>query len=220
MKVLLVEDDPLLGQGIVDALKYHKYIVEWAQTGKSALQQMAATVFDVAVLDIGLPDMSGLEVLQQWRRQGVAIPVLILTALDSSQDKVSGLDSGADDYMAKPFDVPEMMARLRALVRRSQGIQSPLIQHGRLEIDPAAYSARIGDDTLKLSRLEFDLLLHLVTHPNRVFTREALVEQLYSWSDEIGSNTVEVYIHHLRKKLGKDSIRTVRGVGYQIGEIE
>ncbi|MDF2181033.1 response regulator transcription factor [Neptuniibacter sp. CAU 1671] len=220
MKVLLVEDDPLLGQGIVDALKYHKYIVEWAQTGKSALQQMTSTVFDVAVLDIGLPDMSGLEVLQQWRRQGVAIPVLILTALDSSQDKVSGLDSGADDYMAKPFDVPEMMARLRALVRRSQGIQSPLIQHGRLEIDPAAYAARIGDDTLKLSRLEFDLLLHLVTHPNRVFTREALVEQLYSWSDEIGSNTVEVYIHHLRKKLGKDSIRTVRGVGYQIGEIE
>ncbi len=220
MKVLLVEDDPLLGQGIVDALKYHKYIVEWAQTGKSALQQMTSTVFDVAVLDIGLPDMSGLEVLQQWRRQGVAIPVLILTALDSSQDKVSGLDSGADDYMAKPFDVPEMMARLRALVRRSQGIQSPLIQHGRLEIDPAAYAARIGDDTLKLSRLEFDLLLHLVTHPNRVFTREALVEQLYSWSDDIGSNTVEVYIHHLRKKLGKDSIRTVRGVGYQIGEIE
>lgn len=220
MKVLLVEDDPLLGQGIVDALKYHKYIVEWAQTGKSALQQMTSTVFDVAVLDIGLPDMSGLEVLQQWRRQGVAIPVLILTALDSSQDKVSGLDSGADDYMAKPFDVPEMMARLRALVRRSQGIQSPLIQHGRLEIDPAAYSARIGDDILKLSRLEFDLLLHLVTHPNRVFTREALIEQLYSWSDDIGSNTVEVYIHHLRKKLGKDSIRTVRGVGYQIGEIE
>ncbi|MFW1678745.1 response regulator [Pontibacter sp. JAM-7] len=219
MKVLLVEDDLLLGQGIVDALKYHKHLVEWAQTGKAALQQISSTVFDVAILDIGLPDLSGIDVLQQWRRQGVAIPVLMLTALDSSADKVSGLDSGADDYMAKPFDVPEMLARLRALVRRSQGIQSPLIQHGRLEIDPAAYTACIDGEALKLSRLEFDLLMHLVTHPNRVFSREALVEQLYSWNDEIGSNTIEVYIHHLRKKLGRGSVRTVRGVGYQIGEI-
>lgn len=217
MKTLVVEDDPLLGQGIVDALGYQKQVVEWAKNGRGALDMVASTAFDVIILDLGLPDMDGITVLKKLRSQGVETPVLILTARDATDEKVSGLDAGADDYMAKPFDLPELSARLRALVRRGAGVKTPTLTHGSIEIDPAAHSVCVNGEAVSLSRYEFDLLHHLVAHPGRVYSREALVEQLYSWSDDVGSNTIEVYIHHLRKKLGKQVIETVRGVGYRLG---
>ena len=217
MKTLLVEDDPLLGQGIADALTYQSHLVEWVKTGQHALSFAHASQFDVIILDLGLPDMDGLDVLQQLRNDKVLTPVLILTARSTSGEKVTGLDRGADDYMVKPFDVPELMARLRALQRRESQQKSPIITHGNLEIDPANLSLSKNGEPISLSRHEYDLLLHMINRPTQVFSREALVDKLYNWDNDVSSNTVEVYVHHLRKKLGKHIIKTIRGIGYQLG---
>ena len=217
MKILLVEDDPLLGQGIADALTYQSYIVEWVKTGKQAISFANASQFDVIILDLGLPDRDGLDVLQELRNNKILTPILILTARSTSGEKVTGLDRGADDYMVKPFDVPELMARLRALQRRESQQKSSIITHGCIEINPANFSLSQYGKPIPLSRHEYDLLLHLINRPNQVFSREALVDKLYNWDNEVSSNTVEVYVHHLRKKLGKDIIKTVRGIGYQLG---
>jgi DNA-binding response OmpR family regulator len=169
------------------------------------------------VLDLGLPRRDGLSLLKELRARGSKLPVLILTARDTSEDKVAGLDAGADDYLTKPFDLPELQARLRALVRRASGSAGPVLQHAGIALDPAAKHVSLNGETISLSAREYALLYDLLSHKQHIRTRAQLEESLYAWGEEAESNTVEVYIHHLRKKLGANSIRTVRGLGYQLG---
>ncbi|MAY42367.1 MULTISPECIES: response regulator [unclassified Neptuniibacter] len=218
MKTLLVEDDPLLGQGIADALDHHNHVVEWVRTGKEALSFVTASQYDVIVLDLGLPDIDGLNVLKQFRNSKITTPVLILTARNASGEKVLGLDYGADDYMIKPFDLPELMARLRALQRRDSLQKTQIISHTDIELNPANNSVLKSGVPIDLSRHEYDLLQHLMNRPEQVFSREILVDKLYNWDNDVSSNTIEVYVHHLRKKLGKNIIKTVRGIGYRLGD--
>ncbi|WP_207063361.1 response regulator [Motiliproteus sp. SC1-56] len=216
MRLLLIEDDPLLGQGIQDALTRSGETLDWLRTGEHGLLALTNNGFDLLILDLGLPDLDGLEVLNRLRRRGDTLPVLILTARDQVADRVRGLDGGADDYLVKPFDLDELQARVRALLRRHAGYSSPLIQHGELEVDPATREVRLGGREVPLSRREYGLLLEFLHHPGQVLTRDQLGERLYGWNDEVESNTVEVHIHHLRKKLGSELIKTIRGVGYRI----
>jgi len=216
MRIILIEDDVLLGQGIEAGFKQQGYIVDWYQQGRPALLSLKHEAFDVMVLDLGLPDISGLEVLKSLRKQGSQLPVLILTALDGVEDRIAGLDAGADDYLTKPFDLDEVYARIRALIRRMGGRAEPLIEYKNIQLNPAAHSVSQNDKTVDLSRREYGILLELLENTGRVLSRTRMEESLYTMDDDVGSNTVEVHIHHLRKKLGNDLIRTVRGVGYTI----
>ncbi|MCG6969651.1 MAG: response regulator transcription factor [Gammaproteobacteria bacterium] len=216
MRVLLAEDDDLLGDGLKTGLKQEGYTVDWVKDGQSAENALLDNEFDLVVLDLGLPKKAGLEVLKQLRNSGKHIPVLILTARDSVQDRVTGLDSGADDYLVKPFDLEELCARLRVLQRRTAGRSAPVIIHGGISLDPAAHKVLLNGDAINLSMREFVLLQHLMENIGRVIPRARLEEKLYGWDAEVESNSLEVFIHHLRKKLGADFIRTVRGVGYMI----
>jgi DNA-binding response OmpR family regulator len=216
MRLLLVEDDPILGDGIRAGLKLDDYSVDWFQDGHSAEMALRSEHYDIAVLDIGLPDTSGLELLKQIRQRGETLPVLILTARDAVSDRVAGLDSGADDYMVKPFDLDELSARLRALLRRSSGRASSEIHHGNIVLDPAAHSVTLNGDAVELSPREYAVLHLLLENVGKVMSRSRLEEGLYSWDGDVESNAIEVYIHHLRKKLGSELVRTIRGVGYII----
>lgn len=216
MRLLLVEDDELLGDGLRIGLKQAGYTVEWLKDGATADQALQQEQFDLVVLDLGLPRQSGLEVLKNLRKSGNAVPVLILTARDLVEDRVQGLDCGGDDYLVKPFDLDELCARLRALQRRSSGRVEPLLQHGELIVDPAAHKVYLAGNEINLSTSEFALLHYLLDNKGRVIPRSRLEEMLYGWEGEVESNALEVFIHHLRKKLGRDLIRTVRGVGYVI----
>ena len=216
MRLLLVEDDELLGDGLRIGLKQAGYTVEWLKDGATADHALQQEQFDLVVLDLGLPRQSGLEVLKNLRKRGNAVPVLILTARDSVKDRVQGLDCGGDDYLVKPFDLDELCARLRALQRRRSGRVESLIQHGELSVDPAAHKVSLGGTEVNLSTSEFALLHYLLDNKGRVIPRSRLEEMLYGWEGEVESNALEVFIHHLRKKLGRDLIRTVRGVGYVI----
>ncbi|MEW6677834.1 MAG: response regulator [Pseudomonadota bacterium] len=217
MRVLLVEDDALLGDGIRAGLKLAGYAVDWIQDGEMAHLALQDTVYDACVLDLNLPRRSGLSILRELRGRGSSLPVLILTARDGSDAKVEGLDCGADDYLTKPFDLPELQARLRALMRRAKGNATPVLSHGGLVLDPASKQVTFQGQPVQLSAREYALLHDLLLHPNQPRSRAQLEESLYAWGEEAGSNTVEVYIHHLRRKLGTDSIRTLRGFGYQLG---
>jgi DNA-binding response OmpR family regulator len=219
VRILLVEDDTLLGDGIRAGLKLAHYAVDWVQDGKQADAALRDHAYDACVLDLGLPQRDGLSVLRALRERGSALPVLILTARGGSAEKVAGLDQGADDYLVKPFDLDELHARLRALVRRAVGQASPKLQCGALTLDPASKEVILRGAPVALSAREFALLQDLLTHPTHIRTRDQLEESLYAWGEEAGSNTVEVYIHHLRKKLGPQAIRTLRGLGYQLGSI-
>jgi DNA-binding response OmpR family regulator len=216
MRVLLAEDDDLLGDGLKTGLKQEGYTVDWVKDGQSAENALLDNEFDLVVLDLGLPKKAGLDVLKQIRSSGKHLPVLILTARDSVQDRVTGLDSGADDYLVKPFDLEELCARLRVLQRRTGGRSAPLIVHGNISLDPAAHKVLLDGEPINLSMREFVLLQHLMENIGRVIPRARLEEKLYGWDAEVESNSLEVFIHHLRKKLGTDFIRTVRGVGYMI----
>jgi DNA-binding response OmpR family regulator len=216
MRLLLAEDDDLLGDGLKTGLKQEGYTVDWVKDGQSAENALLDNEFDLVVLDLGLPTKSGLEVLKQIRDSGRHMPVLILTANDSVQDRVTGLDSGADDYLVKPFDLEELCARLRVLQRRKAGRAAPVIEHGDVALDPAAHKVFLKGEQVSLSMREFALLQHLLENTGRVIPRVRLEEKLYGWDAEVESNSLEVFIHHLRKKLGTDLIRTVRGVGYMI----
>ncbi|NDU79845.1 MAG: response regulator [Ferrovum sp.] len=216
MRLLLVEDDYLLGNGVVTGLRHENHVVDWVQDGQSAKLSMVATNYDVVILDLGIPKINGLDLLAWFRKSGSKTPVLILTARDTVQDRVSGLDSGADDYMVKPFDLDELCARLRVLARRNTGRPTPLLVYGDIQMDPAARRVIQKDKQVELSAKEFNLFNELVTHMGQVLTREQLEEKLYGWGQEIESNSVEVHIHHLRRKLGGDLIKTIRGVGYII----
>jgi DNA-binding response OmpR family regulator len=213
----LVEDDALLGDGIRAGLKLADFAVDWVRDGETARRALLDQPYDICVLDLGLPRRDGLSLLKELRARGSKLPVLILTARDTSEDKVAGLDAGADDYLTKPFDLPELQARLRALVRRASGSAGPVLQHAGIALDPAAKHVSLNGETISLSAREYALLYDLLSHKQHIRTRAQLEESLYAWGEEAESNTVEVYIHHLRKKLGANSIRTVRGLGYQLG---
>jgi two-component system response regulator QseB len=217
VRVLLVEDDELLGDALRAWLIQDGYAVDWIQRGDSALEVLKTDEFDVVVLDIGLPGRSGLEVLKHARAGKVETPVLILTARDTTSDKVAGLDLGADDYLVKPINMTELSARIRAAIRRSNGRATPLLSYGDLALDPAALTVTKSGQPLTLTNREFAILHWLLENQNRVATRQRLSETLYGFDgDVIESNTAEVHISHLRQKIGEDVIKTVRGIGYMI----
>lgn len=216
MRILLAEDDPELGDGLTVGLRQLGFAVDWFRDGHSADAALQSESFDLVVLDLGLPKVAGMDVLQRCRRRGQALPVLILTAQDATGDKVAGLDAGADDYLVKPIALDELAARIRALTRRSAGRAAPLIHHGPLTLDPAARQVTLDGQPVELSSREFSLLQQLLENAGRVLTRSQLEQSLYGWKEEPDSNALEVHIHHLRKKLGSELIRTLRGVGYTI----
>ena len=214
MRVLLVEDDALLGDGLRAGLRQAGFEVDWVRDGADAGHAAETESFAAIVLDLGLPNMDGLAVLRRLRARGSKTPILILTARDAVQDRVTGLDAGADDYVVKPVDLAELAARLRALVRRARGEAAPALRRGELELDPAAHRVVFRGRTVQLSAREFALLHELMLNAGRVLSREQLEERLYSWGREVESNAVEVHVHHLRRKLSPRLIRTIRGVGY------
>ncbi|SDT86675.1 response regulator [Geopseudomonas guangdongensis] len=216
MRILLVEDDPALGEGIRTALKPEGYTVDWLQDGASALHALSHESFDLCVLDLGLPRMDGLEVLRRLRRADNPLPVLVLTARDATADRIAGLDAGADDYLVKPFDVAELKARLRALLRRSFGRAQPALEYRGIRLEPESQQVTFRGAPVNLARKEFLLLHELLAQPGRVLTRDRLQQVLYGWDEEVESNALEVHVHHLRKKLFPELIRTVRGVGYLV----
>jgi two-component system OmpR family response regulator/two-component system response regulator QseB len=214
MKLLLVEDDSLLGSGLRAALGRAGFAITWVRDGKSALDQVRADTFIAVVLDLGLPDASGLDVLRQMRADGMRLPVLILTARDSTHDKVVGLEAGADDYVVKTADMEELVARLRALVRRTTRGGGGVLRQGDLVLDLEAHSLTRGGVAVSLSRREFEVLRALMEGAGRVLTRTQLEQALYGWSHSVDSNAIEVHIHNLRLKLGAQVLKTVRGIGY------
>ncbi|MDB5984502.1 MAG: DNA-binding response regulator [Pseudomonas sp.] len=220
MRLLLIEDDIALGEGILQALIREGYTVDWLKDGSSALHALLTETFDLAVLDLGLPRMDGLEVLCHLRHSGSALPVLILTARDATEDRIAGLDAGADDYLIKPFDLAEFKARLRALLRRSAGRARLLIEHAGITLDPSTQQVTYRGDSVALTPKEYQLLYELLSPPGRVMTRERLTQLLYGWNEEAESNTLEVHIHNLRKKISPALIRTIRGVGYLAEEVQ
>lgn len=218
MRLLLVEDDKALGEGLRLGLRQEGYTVDWLQDGVSAVHALLSEEFDLLVLDLGLPRLDGIQVLRQLRASGSALPVLILTARDATEDRIAGLDAGADDYLVKPFDLDELKARLRALLRRSAGRAQVLIEHAGICLDPASQQVSYLGKPVPMTPKEYLLLHELLSQPGKVLTRERLAQSLYGWDEEAESNTLEVHIHHLRKKLFSGLIRTVRGVGYLVEE--
>ncbi len=216
MRILLVEDDELLGDGLRTGLIQYGYAVDWLKDGLSADQALKTETFDIVVLDIGLPKLSGISVLQSLRARGQTMPVLILTARESVEDRVKGLDSGADDYLTKPFDLDELCARLRALQRRFSSRAEPLLVHENITLDPAAHTVSLNDENVNVSRREFALLQKLLENAGRVLSREHLTQSLYGWGEDVDSNALEVHIHNLRKKFGQAFIHTIRGIGYMV----
>ncbi len=221
MRILVVEDSTLLGDGIQTGLRQHGFTVDWVQDGVAADIAIKGESYAAVVLDLGLPRRSGLDVLKGMRQSRNATPVLILTARDAIEDRVSGLDAGADDYLVKPFDLGELAARLRALIRRSGGHAASTLTIGTLSLDPASRMVTFRNEPRTLSAREFDLLHVLMSNAGRVMSRDQLASALYAWGEEIESNAIDVHLHHLRKKLSPDIVQTLRGVGYLMpGEIK
>lgn len=218
MRVLLVEDDELLGDAIRAGLTQYGYTVDWVKDGQSALQVILSENFDTVVLDLEIPKRSGLEVLTAIRAKNITTPVLILTARELVDDRIKGLDAGADDYMVKPFDLGELCARIRALQRRTASRAEPTISYKNITLDPASHLVFVDGEMVPISRREFALLQKLLENVGRVITREHLSQALYGWGDDIDSNALEVHIHNLRKKFGTQLIRTIRGVGYMVAK--
>ena len=218
MRVLLVEDDPMVGEAVRKGLRQDGFAIDWVQDGKMALLALADHSYAACILDLGLPGKDGLSVLREMRAGGDQTPVLLLTARDTAADKITGLDHGADDYLSKPFDLGELQARIRALLRRAGGKAQPVLEHRGVQLDPASKRVRFLGQEVPLSAREYALLHAFMRQPGHIRSRSQLEESLYAWGDETGSNTVEVYIHHLRRKFGSDFIRTVRGLGYQLAD--
>ncbi|MGZ4969600.1 MAG: response regulator [Methylobacter sp.] len=218
MRLLLVEDDEILGDGLVEGLKMEGYAVDWLTNGKLADEALKINSYELIVLDLNLPDMEGLDILKALRGRKDETPVMVLTAKDTVPDRVMGLDSGADDFVIKPFELDEVCARLRALARRNEGRSVPNIEYKGIVLDPASHQVTWNDEKVDLSQKEFEILSFLMSNIGRVISRARLEESMYSWDSDVESNTVEVHIHHLRKKLEPSIIRTVRGVGYIIDE--
>lgn len=216
MRILLVEDDLSLAQGLQTALRREGLAVDHVTTGKAALQAVQAEAPDLIILDLGLPDMDGLDVLNALRSGKQALLVMVLTARDTTADKISGLDQGADDYLAKPFEMSELLARLRALERRITAVQTSDISIGEVVLDTLTHTVSVSGKNLELPRREFMLLKTLMENPGRVMSREKLETRLYGWGEELASNSIEVHIHHLRKKIPTGFIKTIRGIGYTV----
>jgi len=216
MRALLVEDDAMIGEAVLDALRAQHYAVDWVRDGALAEAALQDESYDIVVLDLGLPKRDGLAVLRNLRARGVRVPVLVATARDEIGDRIAGLDAGADDYVLKPFDIDELLARMRALIRRSAGRGEPVFQHLGVCLDPATREASVDGRPVALSSREWAVLEPMLLRPGVVFSRRQLEEKLYGWKEDISSNAVEVYVHGLRKKLGADLIRTVRGLGYVV----
>lgn len=216
MRILLVEDDPQLGDGLTVGLRQAGFAVDWVRDGAMAAQALETETFDLVVLDLGLPQLSGMEVIKRIRGQGKSLPVIILTARDTTADKIAGLDAGADDYLIKPIDLDELAARIRAVARRAAGRAEPVLRQGAVTLEPASRRVTLNDAPVELSAREFSVLHVLLENAGRVMTRAQLESSIYGWRDEPDSNALEVHIHHLRKKLGAEFIQTLRGVGYMI----
>lgn len=216
MRLLLVEDDAMIGEAIREGLRREGFTVDWVHDGESASQVLRMEAFDLLLLDLGLPRKGGLEVLTAARADGQELPVLIITARDAVSDRVQGLDAGADDYLVKPFDLDELAARIRALLRRKSGRTAPAIEHRGVVLDPARHSVTRNGRAVALSPKEFALLQLLMERPGTIHSRARIEERLYGWGEEVESNAVEVHIHGLRRKLGADYILNVRGVGYRV----
>lgn len=216
MRILVIEDDPVLSDGLKVGLGLAGWTVDHVSRLDDARAAIAATSFDMVVLDLMLPDGSGLDLLAEMRARHDATPVLLLTAIDETPDRVRGLDAGADDYLGKPFDLDELAARLRALARRQSGRADPVLKVGGIAFDPAAMTATLDGEPLDLSRRELAVLSALMERPGIIRSRTELEDRLYGWQEEIGSNAVEVHIHNLRAKIGRDTIETVRGLGYRL----
>jgi two-component system response regulator QseB len=214
MRVLVVEDDRMIAKGLKTALKQDGYAVDGVSDGASAAAALRSSQFDLVLLDLGLPDRGGLEVLRELRARGDATPVIIVTARDDVQNRIQGLDAGADDYIIKPFDLDEVAARMRSVLRRAAGRGDPSIRHRGITLDPVAHTVERDGEPVVLSAHEFSVLEALMQRPGTVLSRAQLEDRLYGWSEGIESNAVEVYVHGLRRKLGNDAIRTLRGVGY------
>jgi len=218
MRLLLVEDDSMIGESVRKALRQDGFTVDWVLDGQAAEAAVGNETYDLLLLDLGLPKKSGLDVLKSLRQSGNRIPILILTARDAVSDRVLGLDAGADDYMVKPFDVEELEARIRALCRRQAGRVDSIIKLGDVTLNSASHEVHLNGQQVILSGREFALLSAFLDRPGAVLSLTQLEEKLYGWGDEVGSNAVEVYIHALRKKLGADFIKNVRGVGYMVSK--
>ncbi len=216
MRLLLVEDDTMIGEAVLDLLRAEHYAVDWVRDGEMADTALRGHAYDLVVLDLGLPRRDGLDVLRALRARLDRTPVLIATARDAKPDRIAGLDAGADDYVLKPYDLDELLARIRALLRRAAGRAEPVYEHQGVSINPATREVTAHGEPVVLSAREWAVLEPLLARPGMVFSRAQLEEKLYSWKDGISSNAVEVYIHGLRKKLGADLIRNVRGVGYMV----
>ncbi len=220
MRLLLAEDDRMIGESVQRGLKQDGFAVDWVPDGRAAELALAENVHDLVVLDLGLPRKEGLDVLRSMRRRGDARPVLVVTARDAVTDRVAGLDAGADDYLVKPFELTELAARIRALLRRSAGRAEPVVAYGDIELFPVTREVRLRGEPVALSPREFAVLEALLARPGAVLSRAQLEEKLYGWNEEVESNAVEVHIHALRRKLGADAIRNVRGVGWMIAKAE
>lgn len=216
MRILLVEDNRQLGEGLRAGLAQAGFAADWARDGEEAELALAGQGYDAMVLDLGLPKRDGLAVLRRLRAGRNSLPVLILTARDTVPDRITGLDAGADDYLVKPFELGELQARLRALLRRSRGVSEPVVRLGRVSLDPQSHEVTLDGKPVDLSAREFATLQELVLSPGRVFSKHQLEDKIYGWGEEVESNAVEVYVHHLRRKLYPGLIRTIRGVGYTI----
>lgn len=216
MRLLLVEDDPMIGEAVATGLRRDGFTVDWVRDGRAADTALSVESFDLMLLDLGLPALSGLDVLKMLRGRGSQLPVLILTARDAVTDKVQGLDAGADDYVVKPFDLQELSARIRALLRRHAGRAEPLIEHLGVSLNPVTHQVLRDGREVMLSAREFALLQALLDRPGAILSRPQLEQRVYGWGEEVESNAIEVHIHSLRKKLGADFIRNVRGVGYRV----
>ncbi|MFM1805884.1 MAG: hypothetical protein RL212_143 [Pseudomonadota bacterium] len=220
MRILLVEDDELLASGLASALTRANHLVEHVNDGQKAIDAFKNSEFDMAILDLGLPKVDGTEVLKVIRQKGNHIPVLILSARDATKDRILGLDLGADDYLTKPFELDELLARIRVLERRQSGSSNNLLEIGQLVLDLAAFTVTWKGELLDLQRREFTLIKKLAENPQQVFSRSQLEESLYGWGDGVESNTIDVHVHNLRKKISAEAIKTIRGVGYRIGKLD
>jgi len=216
MRLLLVEDDAMIGETLLQVLREQHYAVDWVRDGSMADEALRNQHYDLVLLDLGLPKRDGLEVLRALRSRRSAVPVLVATARDAVGDRIAGLDAGADDYVLKPYDTDELLARVRALLRRSAGRGEPVFEHKGVSLNPATREATVDSRPVSLSAREWAVLEPLLARPGAVLSRAQLEEKLYSWKDDISSNAVEVYIHNVRKKLGADLIQTVRGLGYVV----
>lgn len=218
MRLLLVEDDEMVGKSLHRGLVEAGFSVDWVRDGREAELALGHRIHDLTILDLGLPKVDGMELLQTLRKRGNGMPVLIASARDTVREKVAGLEAGADDYVLKPFDLDELIARVRALLRRHAGSGTPVLRCGALALDPARRIVTLHDQPVELSAREFGLLEALMLRPGTVISKDKLEESIYRWGDEIASNAIEVHVHNLRRKLGADRIRNLRGVGYRVAE--